>query len=368
MLDTMTNTIDRLIDRSTADDSKKRDYRVEAAELFFDEAFNLIVDAAELPYDDYMARRAFGSEERSKHSLSVTENALNQLYDKLGRIHFGRGSTKRLPSDYLAAFPREQHAQIMNWTLERAQRSKWMVRTYETSARAVLDAYYPRVWNSEILRQVRRLILEKSENERSELIRPYLSPDHLDLKIWFPDSGTEVKKIGALIRNDETGRGRFELIPMIQVTTCTNSIIVNRTKDGYEGGFSITHYAGASAEALMIQFYAQLPRCLNASARLINRMIEAEGEALPNFRTILDGLAVEHGWKRPMLEKIDEGAEGHRTVAGLVEGITYAAHAYHEITDGERVEVEMIGGNLLYAKPKEFERLARQGEAGKRVR
>ena len=45
---------------------------------------------------------------------------------------------------------------------------------------------------------------------------------------------------------------------------------------GEKAGFQMVHYRGASAEAMMTQFYAQLPALLNASAALINRMIEAE--------------------------------------------------------------------------------------------
>ncbi len=129
----------------------------------------------------------------------------------------------------------------------------------------------------------------------------------------------------------------------------------------------MVHYRGASAEAMMTQFYAQLPALLNASAALINKMIAAESVQIPDFRQVLDGLMIEHGWKKDFLEVVDEGTEGQRTLAGLVNGITYAAHVHRDTANPQSLELETLGGHYLLAQPSVFQRLAVQG-SGQRVR
>jgi hypothetical protein len=169
--------------------------------------------------------------------------------------------------------------------------------------------------------------------------------------------------------NSEIGTRKFMGVPMIRRTSCANSIVVTDVSalTGGKAGFQMVHYRGASAEAMMTQFYAQLPALLNASAALINRMIEAESVLIPDFRQVLDGLMIEHGWKKDFLEVVDAGTEGQRTVAGLVNGITYAAHAHADTSNPEALQLETLGGKYLLANPSVFARLAQQG-SGKRVR
>lgn len=82
----------------------------------------------------------------------------------------------------------------------------------------------------------------------------------------------------------------------------------------------------------------------------------------PTLRQVLDG------WKQDFLEVVDQGTEGQRTVAGLVNGITYAAHVHTDTSNPEALELETLGGRYLLANPSVFARLAQQGGHGKRVR
>lgn len=374
MYDATVETIDTLIDRSDRYDEGKKDYRLATSDSFFDEGFHLIVDSRPLLYDDNEeTRRAVNWRNRDdeggeKRVLRLTDNALSQMYQKLGKVHYGRGSNKALPSEYLSRFPNSERAQVLNWTMAKGGNNRWLVRAFEDTCRAVLDSSYPRVWNTELLRQVRRVLLDKGGLEQVEVIRPYLDPDQLHLKFWFPDTGTNVLKVGAVIRNGETGNSRLEAMPMVHRTSCTNSIVIGTDAYGNRNGMSITHYPGASTSALMSQFYANLPAVMNASADLINRLIEAEEVAMPNFREIIDGLAIEHGWDYRFKNAVDEGSEGQRTLGGLVAGVTYAAHAVRDLAPAQVLDVEIIGGNLLYAPQREFARLIRQANEGKRVR
>ena len=114
------------------------------------------MQAPPLPYDDgtYAQQRLrWLMKPNVERTVALTDHATTQLYDKLGPAHYGKGSNKSLPSEYLAKFPPAMRADILNWTLERSP-STWKVRLYEDTCRAVLDGDYPRVWNTEVLRQL----------------------------------------------------------------------------------------------------------------------------------------------------------------------------------------------------------------------
>ncbi len=360
-----------LIATSTGFDQHKADFRLAARDLRFDSQANLVVLAPPLPYDDgtyAQQRMRFLSKPPEEHSVGLTDHAVTQLHDKLGPAHYGKGSNKSLPTEYLAKLPPSMRADILNWTLERSA-STWKVRLYEDTCRAVLDGDYPRVWNSEVLRQLERVLRDRSGLDGLQVDRPFLSPDEFFLRLWWDGAGTGNYRIGATFGNSETGTRTFMGVPMIRRTSCANSIVVTEVSalTGQKAGFQMVHYRGASAEAMMTQFYAQLPALLNASAALINRMIAAESVAIPDFRQVLDGLMIEHGWKKDFLEVVDVGTEGQRTLAGLVNGITYAAHAHRDTANPQSLELEALGGHYLLANPTVFQRLAVQG-SGKRVR
>ena len=368
----ISETFASLIATSTRYDQSKTDFRVAARDLHFDPDAHLVVLAPPLPYDDgtfARERLRFLSKPPVGCVAAMTDHATAQLYDKLGPAHYGKGSAKSLPSDYLSKFPAERRADILNWTLARSP-ARWKVRLYEDTCRAVLDGDYPRVWNSEVLRQLERVLRDRSGLDGLQLDRPFVSPDECFLRLWWDGAGTGNYRIGALFGNSEIGTRKFTGVPMIRRTSCANSIVVGDVSalTGQKAGFQLVHYRGASAEAMMTQFYAQLPALLNASAALINKMIEAEDVLIPDFRQVLDGLMIEHGWKKDFLEVVDAGTEGQRTLAGLVNGITYAAHVHADTSNPAALELETLAGNYLLAAPVVFRHLAEQGGRGKRVR
>jgi hypothetical protein len=365
----MTNAVlDSLIDQSSGQDEHKRDYRVRANSLTFDPTSGrLLLDSAPLHYDDSNPRPNFDVQHQE---LVLTDEARTQLHNKLGPVHYGRGSSKSLPTEYLDGFSRRMYATILNDTLSRATTNNWKIRTYDDKCRAVLDANYPRIWNSDILRQLRRVLTEQGKMDGMQCHRSFVTPDQLFARVWFNGAGTGNYRIGFAIANGETGNRAFEGYPLIQRGSCENSIIATNISaiTGEQAGFRIIHYAGISAEATMTQFYAHLPALMGASAQLINRMIEAEKVDMPDFHSILQGLAIEHGWKGEMVDLINRGTEGSFTQGGIVNGVTFAAHESIRLTEPERAEMEIVGGNLLFAPQREFVRLAQQGREGKRVR
>lgn len=354
-----------LIDRSEAFDRTKTDFRLKARDVSMNSDGKLVIVAPELPYDDatYAKNRiTFDAKEKVERVVSLSDAARVQMYAKLGPAHFGKGSNKALPGEYLKFLPPHMQSDILNWTMEKSE-GTWKLRTDGDTCRAIVDGGYPRIWNTEVLRQLSRVLNERNGLDGLHFERPYVTADDFAVRLWWDGAGTGNYRVGAQFGNNEVGGGSFVGRPMIQRGSCKNSIVVSDFSaiTGRRAGFEMTHYVGASAEAMMTQFYAQLPALMNASATLINRMIAAESIMLPDFRMIIDGLRAEHGWDAGFTDLVDQGTEGQRTVAGVVNGVTYAAHMDRNLSDSASLELEVMGGSFLTAKPAEFVRLAAVG-------
>ncbi len=369
-----TVTLDQLVDESHGYDEHKQDWRVNATDLFFDGEFGLHVPGVPLGHKDGFVHNPKTAEAPANAPLRLSDNALSQLYSKLGPPHFGRGSSKILPNDFLDALGNEDRGQVLNWIMAKAKASKWLVRSYDDTCRAILDTDYPRVWNTDLLGIVRDALVEMKLNDQSRLVRPFVSADALGVKIMWPDlgpnDGNGHLRVGILIRNGETGANKLEGLPFVQDGRCNNSIVTDSKKIAGGAGLSITHYAGASASSLMIQFASKLPAIMNASSEMINTFIEAERVNLPDFRAVVDGLAIQYGWKtnQEIVEMIDEGSrQSGRSIGGIVSGITFAAQHAHNLSEAQRIDLETVGGNYLYEPASEFARLARQGREQRKV-
>ncbi|MDX2138358.1 MAG: hypothetical protein SF123_09715 [Chloroflexota bacterium] len=369
-------TLDTLLDRAIGYDEFKCDFRAKYSEFRFTPDMRLSMAVAPLAFD---GNHVMPGTQPVSSVTDVTDHALGQLYSKLGPVHYGSGSAKTLPSEYLDGFTPEQRADILNWTLKKAEHHTWRrwgegsvtIRHYRDTTRAILDGNYPRVPNSSLVRMMRDAIADRGNDIGDvKLIRPALDTDALVLKVIWNDltnGNDDNLRIGVMVRNGETGNSALELLPMVQRWSCENSITVSQKVSRV--GVSVTHFPGQSAQSLMVQLYANLPSVMNASADLANRMIEAQQVQLPRFRDVLTGIAIEHGWKndRLMDDLLDSGREGGRTKAALVNAITYAAHQHPAYDDFQRVTVEQIGGDVLFADQKWFARMERQGELGKKV-
>src|SRR4051812_4594761 len=100
--------IESLIAASEQFDQQKTDFRIAARDLRFDPDGHLVVLAPPLPFDDgtfAQQRMRWLSQTKVERVTGLTDHALAQLHDKLGPAHYGRGSNKALPTEYLAKLP-----------------------------------------------------------------------------------------------------------------------------------------------------------------------------------------------------------------------------------------------------------------------
>jgi len=334
-----------LRDASLAFDAQKHDHVFAGGDLAFDADCKLTIPNI-LP-------------------VALSDHATQQLYKKFGPGHFGAGSTKSLPFDYLAGFPGPVRATLLGFHAKQAHNKRWLVRCYGEQGRAVLDEKYPCLPNSDLLDTIYDL-LQESRPPDLRLARPYVSPDHLVLRTMYKDTGRDDGRgghwgVGVFVANDEIGSGRIKVWPLLQQTGCSNSIIFRNLKTktgqgvfqefGYdeEGdqqgdfiGISLVHRGDLGR----IKLYAKeaIGTALKAGAGFLAKVVEAETAALPNFNDVLAALAKENGWPEDTKLAVSAGTHGEATVLGVVNGITWAAQREEPLA---AVEMEALAGGLL---------------------
>lgn len=297
--------------------------------------------------------------------LAPNEHSLRQICTKLGPAVYGKGSAKSLPLDYIMSIPPAMRADNFNGHLQAANGSRWMVRGYKDTARAVLSGDYPggtdsegHFENTQYLKVVQSLV-ESTAGQFPDMriVRSNCGPDDLNLKlIWKnvktgPDDGGHYG-IGVYVGNGETGNRKLKVLPLIQRTKCDNSIIVSG-----ENSLELVHRG--SLAAMRTQFKAAIGKAFSVAAEVLDAMIAAEEESIPDFAAVLVGLALKHNWGQDVAQAVAIGTEGKASRAGVVNGITYAAHTAIE-GENEQVDMEILGGAYLVADGSLFAQAAKQ--------
>lgn len=331
-------TIFDCVEVSSAHDTHKADYTETARNMHFDEQSHLIVP-----------RQLFGE----VPPLTPTPWAWGQIFNKLGPAVYGKGTQKTLPGEYLTAIPPQLRAINLNDHLMNINGTVWLVRAYDDACRAVLSEGFTTIGNTELL-DVLAGVVEQNLTPDFKLVRPSVLPDEINIKsVW-----KNVRKgggdygIGVYIGNGEIGNRRLRIYPVVQRHSCTNSIIVEHDK-----GIEFVHRGNKFTK--MVQIKSVIAELFGLAAEALEKMIAAESEAIPRFTDVLAALAVQYDWDEKTHTTVAIGTEGKDTRAGLVNGITYAAHAI-EREPSEQADMEILGGRILLAPDSLFHQLAQR--------
>jgi hypothetical protein len=296
-------------------------------------------------------------------TLAMTDTAYSQIFSKLAPTVYGKGSAKSLPTDYLTTIPADLRAEILKRHCRDANGfQSWMIRGFDDRCRAILHSHYPggineqgQFDNTQYLTILRSLLPAIPPSD-FHLVRPFVSSDYTIVRAISKFNEDGSYGIGVAISNDETGGHKLRVMPLVKRTSCDNSIMVDRSSTSLE----MVHRG--SIAAMRTQFKAVLGVALKASQELLNRVIEAEEKELDDFSTILEGICKEQGWKNGIRDSVMQGTENRQTVMGIVNGITYAAHAYKIDDQNQMLDMEVYAGSLLYAESREWRRLTLLGE------
>lgn len=280
--------------------------------------------------------------------VALTEHAMRQACAKLGKAY---GLTS-LPTDYMFALQTqapEALAQNMNAAISRVNANGgWLVRTYESNCRAVLSNEYLVFDNKDMLGLL-NAVLETDATPHRISTRSFVSVDNMNVDVLFKDintgrgDGNGGFSLGVRIRNGEVGDWQGGVYPIAKRTSCDNSISV----DDRTMSYTFKHFGNKTATTKRVMLKAAMGEILPFSTNIIEKLIEAEEKELPSFGSIVEGLGVKHGWSQDFTHSVFAGSEARYTLAGLVNGVTFAAHT-NAASPEAMVEAEFLGGALLF--------------------
>jgi hypothetical protein len=335
---------ENLLEQSREQDSHKTDYTAHPTNIKFDQSCIMQVESG-------------GLFEHSSVALSPLELAYRQMFSKLGTVVYGKGANKSLPFDYLMALRPDLRAHVLNDHTHNYQNGEWFIRAYDDNCRAVLSDRYAAISNTELL-----TILDTVSNDAKTPSRltpsSCVTPDSLNVRIIWKDvnRGNDDNNkggwgIGVAITNGETGQRKLRGMPLLQRHSCQNSIILDQSVNGFE----FTHRGSIATKMIVVK--SAMQEILPFAAELLETMIAAEAQYIPDFSDVLAGLAIQYGWDDKQAAEVAVGTEGQTTRAGIVNGVTHAAK-FIENPD-TRMDMEILGGRILVAPDSIFSQAAR---------
>ncbi len=320
-------TVGDLIDVNTEYEVWKRDYNILASEIALTDDGRFHLDTT--------------SED---HGFEIEDHALRQVCEMLGRAATG----KRIPFEYVRHLI-QNHPDMYQYILARHAADRGdkgiQLRTYHDSIRGYMGDKYSGIGNVEMLEILDVALRDKADN-KYELIRPFIGRDGLTVRVMARNvnlpNGDSVYGMGVVIRTGEIGNISPCVCPFIQRHSCTNSTVWT------EEAFKLKQVGDKEAKITLLA--AAIIDKLGESAEMLNRMMEARMAKLPKIDTVISKLVENNGWSEAVSMQIVRGTEGEKTVAGLVNGITFAAHAA-DVDHETAYELEGIGGTFLMAGP-----------------
>lgn len=288
------------------------------------------VDTSGIRYDDDTSAMIFPGGLFGDVALPMNAHALWQVCDKLGPP----------PYSYLRNCPPDLAATNLNhWQRENHRDREWLVRSFSGEARAVLSSGYKPIDNDHVLGIVRDILAK--EGLSYKLIRPYLTPDRLHLKVSVADQSGGHYAIGFYVGNGEVGNAALKCRPFIQRHSCTNSII-------FDEGFSQSHVgSGLTVASLRVMLKAGIGTAIAVSAQSLEEVILAEEDEIPNLTAVIDNIATVNRYNNDTKSAIAIGTEGKMTRMGLVNGLSFAAHKVEGLDQEDRIALEFFAGTVL---------------------
>lgn len=334
----MYTTIDELVAVAETIAERNHDHTVRVSRIGFDPATGMVHIPADL-VDASM-------------SLHLEEHASNQLCQKASPALYGAGSNRQLPCKHYwelrERFPHLWAAEFSEFVAQPILNhdKSWLIRGNDTAIRAVLSDRYAVIDNLDLL----EMMSEVLRNENYTLARPSLTRDTMIVTTvlkeipsnpWLPDGNYG---LGFKARNDEIGKGSCQVFPVLQRTSCSNSIVPIYNENGESMGVRLVHVGDAFLKKTLVA--GAIAEVLPHAEATLARYIEARSEAIPRLSNLISRLGERFKWPEELKMAVTLGTEGQETQAGLVNGITRAAQTLEDPDD--QLRMEQLGGQMLF--------------------
>ncbi len=258
---------------------------------------------------------------------------------------------KPIPSAYFRHVDADIFEHALNRHIEQSKKQQFMLRCSNDRVRAVVSDRYPAFGSDGMFEN--RLMLETLHrivhaHGPHTLVRPTITRDNLTCKVVWKDLNTPdgVYGVGCLITNSEVGDGAFGVSALIQRHSCTNSIVFD-VGQFEEGRKRIPHIGGTAKFIVAMQ---ELDKARGAATmeamHWLQRLLDARSVVIRDIHSEIEKLAKQYKWDEATTIQVGIGTEGQPTVAGLVNGITWAAHQASQDADG-MLEMERLGAYVL---------------------
>ncbi len=293
----------------------------------------------------------------------ATKHAFWQLFGRLGVQHGARFSWE----DGLR-YPRE-FALLANRLLDDDKYThnngngvkQLLCRTYRGDFRAFLSDQYRPYDNLDYLKAAEDFLgnaphsIVSVYNHR----RSHIDPDSMYVKVvqadWPGHDGEY--KFGWALRNDEIGKSSIRINPLIWRGRCQNAIVIARSieQEAKELGIAMRiPHRWHSVKQLNYMVKMALGFSLGKGPEFIDEMAAAATKELPDAADILAKMIEARNFSQEATDSVTRagilGMEGEATVAGLVNGLSFAAHkAQDKLTDDQQAELEYLSGSVLAA-------------------
>lgn len=368
--------IEKMLKQSQKYDTKKQNYKGEAADF----RFNL---AGKMQFEQTTKLKGLAVVDKSP-AMPFTDNAFGQLLGRFSPSYFGADANNTMKREDWQTMQQKYpkyFAAIMNDLLKqygaKTRNNSLLVRAYEKQIRAVFTSLYDIVDNTDMLSALLEILQESAEGlPEMKLVRSEVTPDNLLVQVvWknvmgenpeenrpsrgFGKGESNTYGVGVAIRNGETGQNGIKCSPMIWRTSCTNSIII---KD--ESELNLRHVG--NHDALISTMKVGIMQNLPIAQKSLDAIFKAEKERLPNLADVINGFAAEYKWSPEVKDAVMLGTEGRTTKMGVINGISYAAHAASDGNTDLMVDMSTLAGHLLMQPVSRFENAAARATSATR--
>lgn len=258
--------------------------------------------------------------------LTFEPYALDQAAEKLG-----------VPLAYLHKCPPSLQEVNLNYWADK-YKSGWQLRLYDQKVRAVLSKEYEPVDNATVM----NALIAAIGDTRYQLDATELDRDNMFLRFLFNDKDIKGNnfKVGVTVQNDEVGDGALKLLPFVQKTQCTNSI------QKRDGGFIMRHVRSTTAFITGV-LKEKIGKLFGVSTDMLEMIVQADVDRIPNLSEVIRKISIKHNLNDSIQSYIYMGVGQSNTRMGLVDGLSYAAHAAN--TRAEKTKLEEMAGAALYS-------------------
>jgi hypothetical protein len=340
----MTYPINHYIEKSQAFDERKEDFNRRTTDLTFDNHCDLVVPAQEL------LQGLFGKEvTTTPQTYALNDWSLNQACNKLGPP----------PMKYMNECPPELRAtnlnhwlEVLNKTRERGSSGSgpypynlgrgWLVRTYGEEVRGILSSMYVPFNNTAMLTMIDELLegISYSIDPKS-----YVGQNTLHLRTVFSQTPDGLYQNGVYFGNGEVGKRQIRVMPWIKTNSCDNSLQFS------EDGFFHKHIHTTSA-FLRGAIKEKTGQLFAISAERLEQLVAAETVDIPDIGDVIKDVCKAHNLSESVEREMLIGTEGHKSLFGLVQGMSYAAHSLDDIE--ARIDLETLAGGMLMNPERQY--------------